>query len=196
MPQLESKDRPTREAHQTAVATLGGGCFWCTEAVFRQIVGVLRVEPGYSGGTVANPTYEQVSTGTTGHAEVVHITFDPRVISFRELLELFFATHEPTTLNRQGADAGPQYRSVIFYHTPRQKDVAEKVIQQLDDAKIFNAPIVTEVKAFTAFYNAESSHRDFFNLHPDHPYCKIVIAPKVARLRERHRDKLKNNGQH
>jgi peptide-methionine (S)-S-oxide reductase len=189
-----SKDNSTEGPHRSAVATLAGGCFWCTEAVFSRIAGVLQVEPGYSGGAVANPTYAQVSRGTTGHAEAVQITFDPEIVSFRELLELFFATHDPTTLNRQGADVGPQYRSVIFYHNRNQKDVAEKVIQQLEDAKVFDAPIVTQVEPFSAFYQAESSYREFFKLHPDHPYCRVVISPKVAKLRAQHHDKLKKNG--
>jgi peptide-methionine (S)-S-oxide reductase len=186
-------DNSTEGPHRTAVATLAGGCFWCTEAVFSRITGVLQVEPGYSGGAVVNPTYAQVSTGTTGHAEAVQITFNPEIVSFRELLKLFFATHDPTTLNRQGADVGPQYRSVIFYHNRNQKDVAEKVIQQLEDAKVFDAPIVTQVEPFSAFYQAESTHREFFKLHPDHPYCRVVISPKVAKLRAQHHDKLKKN---
>jgi peptide-methionine (S)-S-oxide reductase len=193
MGELMSRDESTKEANRTSVATLGGGCFWCTEAVFSQVAGVLQVEPGYAGGAVANPTYEQVSTGRTGHAEAVQISFDPEIISFKELLELFFATHDPTTRNRQGADVGSQYRSVIFYHSQKQKAVAEQTIQQLEDAGIFDAPIVTEVEPFSAFYRAESYHRDFFKLHPEHAYCQVVISPKVAKLREHHRDKLKKD---
>jgi len=174
------------------VATLGGGCFWCTEAVFSEINGVLRVEPGYSGGKLANPTYEQVSTGATGHAEVVQIAFDPDVISFREILEIFFATHDPTTLNRQGADVGPQYRSVIFYHNRGQKEAVEKLIKELGDAGIWDEPIVTQVEPFEAFYRAEDYHRDYFRRNAQQPYCRLVIAPKIAKLQQKYREKLKN----
>lgn len=173
------------------VATLGGGCFWCTEAVFSEIKGVLKVEPGYSGGSLANPTYEQVSTGTTGHAEVVHITFDPGIISFREILKVFFATHDPTTLNRQGADVGTQYRSVLFYHDKEQKVTIEKLIGELNNAKIYGAPIVTKVEPFEAFYKGEDYHKDYFKSHPERSYCRLVIAPKIAKLRENYRDELK-----
>jgi len=173
------------------VVTLGGGCFWCTEVVFSRIKGMVKIEPGYSGGQATNPTYEQVSTGTTGHAEVVQITFDPDVISFRELLEIFFATHDPTTLNRQGGDIGTQYRSVIFYHNEEQKVIAEKVIEEFNIARIFNSPIVTKVEPFKAFHKAEDYHKDYFRHHPEQSYCKLVISPKIAKLREKFRDKLK-----
>lgn len=173
------------------VVTLGGGCFWCTEVVFSRIKGMVKIEPGYSGGQATNPTYEQVSTGTTGHAEVVQITFDPDVISFRELLEIFFATHDPTTLNRQGGDIGTQYRSVIFYHNEEQKVIAEKVIEEFNIAGIFNSPIVTKVEPFKAFHKAEDYHKDYFRHHPEQSYCKLVISPKIAKLREKFRDKLK-----
>ncbi len=173
------------------VATLGGGCFWCTEAVFGELKGVVKVEPGYSGGSLANPTYEQVSAGTTGHAEVVQITFDPSIISFREILEVFFAMHDPTTLNRQGADVGTQYRSVLFYHDREQKAKIEKLIEELDNAKIYGAPIVTKVEPFKIFYEAEDYHKDYFKSNPEQPYCRLVIAPKIAKLRKNYRDKLK-----
>jgi peptide-methionine (S)-S-oxide reductase len=173
------------------VATLGGGCFWCLEAVFEQLCGVQRVESGYSGGTAADPTYKQVCTGTTGHAEVVQVTFDPAVLSFREVLEVFFAIHDPTTLNRQGADVGTQYRSAIFYHSPEQKRVAEQAIAALDAAGVWGAPAVTEVVPFRLFYPAEGYHQNYFERNPYQPYCQIVIAPKVAKARERYLARLK-----
>ncbi|UCC58115.1 MAG: peptide-methionine (S)-S-oxide reductase MsrA [Candidatus Bathyarchaeum sp.] len=175
------------------VATLSSGCFWCTEAVFQEIKGVVKVEPGYSGGSMLNPTYEQVSTGTTGHAEAVQILFDPIIISFREVLKIFFATHDPTTLNRQGADVGHQYRSAIFYHNEEQKAIAEEVIEELTSEKIFNSPIVTEVVPFKAFYKAEDYHRDYFKKHPQQPYCRVVISPKIAKLRKKFQSKLKSS---
>lgn len=173
------------------VATLGGGCFWCTEAVFGELEGVVEVEPGYSGGTKANPTYEEVCTGTTGHAEVVRITFDPKVITFKEILEIFFTIHDPTTLNRQGSDVGTQYRSVIFYHDDQQKTVAEQVIREISEAKVWNAPIVTQVEPFKVFYKAEDYHKDYFKRHPELAYCRVVIAPKLVKLRKLYRSKLK-----
>lgn len=175
------------------VATLASGCFWCTEAVFQEIKGVVKVEPGYSGGSMLNPTYEQVSTGTTGHAEAVQIKFDPNIISFREVLEIFFATHDPTTMNRQGADVGHQYRSAIFYHNERQRAIAEEVVEELTSEKTFDSPIVTEVEPFKAFYKAEDYHKDYFKKHPQQPYCKVVISPKIAKLRKKFRDKLKSS---
>lgn len=173
------------------VATLGGGCFWCTEAVFDELKGVEHVESGYSGGTVANPTYEQVCTGTTGHAEVVQITFDPKGISFKEILQIFFTVHDPTTLNRQGADVGTQYRSVIFYHDEEQKTIAEQVIKEIQVEKIWDAPIVTELAPFEAFYIAEDYHQEYFKHNPYQGYCRVVIAPKVAKFREHYRERLK-----
>ena len=152
----------------------------------------MRVEPGYSGGKSANPTYEQICTGATGHAEVVQITFDPDIVSFREILEMFFATHDPTTLNRQGADVGTQYRSVIFYHNQGQKAVAEKIIEELDNAEIWDAPIVTQVDPFRAFYKAENYHKDYFKRNQQQPYCRMVIAPKITKLRQKYREKLKD----
>jgi len=182
----ESARTETRE-----VATLGGGCFWCTEAVFNIVKGVEKVESGYCGGSMPNPTYEQVSTGTTGHAEAVQLTFDPSVISFREILEIFFATHDPTTMNRQGPDVGTQYRSVIFYHDAEQKATAEKVIEELDKAEIWESPIVTQVEPFIAFYRAEDYHREYYKRHPNQPYCQQVITPKLAKLQQRFLGKLK-----
>ena len=173
------------------VTTLGGGCFWCTEAVFSQLKGVEKVESGYSGGALENPTYEQVSTGMTGHAEVVQVTFDPYVISFKELLEIFFSTHDPTTLNRQGQDVGTQYRSVIFYHDDEQKAVAKQVIKEISEEKIFDRPIVTQLEPFKAFYKAEDYHRDYFKRHPEQSYCSVIIAPKLEKLRAHYLSKLK-----
>ena len=175
----------------TEVATLGGGCFWCTEAVFSQLKGVEKIEPGYSGGELENPTYEEVSAGTTGHAEVAQITFDPNVISFKEVLQIFFSTHDPTTLNRQGPDIGSQYRSVIFYHNNQQKEMAEQVIKELSEEKIFDAPIVTQVVPLETVYKAEDYHKEYFKRHPEQPYCRVVIAPKVAKLRQLYLRKLK-----
>jgi len=187
-----AKDQSKRDCRQLEIATLGGGCFWCTEAVFSKIKGVTKIEPGYSGGKLTNPTYKQVSTGATGHAEVVQITFDPEVISFRELLEVFFAMHDPTALNRQGPDVGTQYRSVIFYHNSQQKAIAKKLIEELDEAKVWDASIVTQVEAFKIFYKAEDYHKDYFKHNPDKPYCKLTITPKIAKLRKHFREKLKS----
>lgn len=171
-------------------ATLGGGCFWCLEALFNGLRGVERVESGYSGGSIPNPTYEQVCSGTTGHAEVVRITFDPKTISFRDILDVFFSTHDPTTLNRQGADMGTQYRSVIFYHTPEQRAIAEETIQELDAGGRWSDPIVTEVKPFAAFYPAEEYHQRYYEQNSEQGYCRMVIAPKLAKLRKQHSAKL------
>jgi peptide-methionine (S)-S-oxide reductase len=173
------------------VATLGGGCFWCVEAAFDEIRGVVKVESGYSGGEVTSPTYEQVCTGATGHAEVVQVTFDPNIISFKEVLEIFFTAHDPTTLNRQGADVGSQYRSVIFYHNEKQKEIAELVIEELDAEKLWDSPIVTQVEPFKNFYKAEEYHRRYFSRHPEAAYCRVVIAPKIVKLRKKYREKLK-----
>ncbi len=180
-----------QEAGRKEVATLGGGCFWCLEAVYDQLRGVEDVVSGYSGGHVPNPTYEQVCTGTTGHAEVVQVTFDPQVISFREILQVFFAIHDPTTLNRQGADVGTQYRSAIFYHSPEQKAIAEQMIAELNAARLWPQPIVTEVTPFTAFYPAEAYHQEYFARNPGQGYCAFVIAPKVAKFRKEFMAKLK-----
>lgn len=173
------------------VGTLGGGCFWCLEAVFEQLRGVEQVVSGYAGGTVPHPTYEQVCSGTTGHAEVVQVTFDPDVIAYRELLEVFFTIHDPTTLNRQGPDVGTQYRSVIFTHSPTQQATAQEVIAALTAARVFPGPIVTEVRPFEAFYPAEPYHQQYYRRHPDQAYCRLVIAPKVAKFRKAFLDRLK-----
>ena len=173
------------------VATLAGGCFWCLEAVFDGMKGVASVESGYMGGQVASPTYEQVCGGDTGHAEVVRVTFDPAVVSFKELLEVFFVIHDPTTLNHQGNDAGTQYRSAIFYHTPQQKVDAGEVVARLDAAKLWNGPIVTELAPATTFYMAEGYHQEYFARNPYQPYCQAVVAPKVAKFRRHFLDKLR-----
>lgn len=186
---MEESRTPDRKSME--VTTLGGGCFWCTEAVFSQLKGVEKVESGYSGGALENPTYEQVSTGMTGHAEVVQITFDPDVISFKELLEIFFSTHDPTTLNRQGQDVGTQYRSVIFYQDDKQKAVAKQVIKEISEEKIFDRPIVTQLEPFKAFYKAEDYHKDYFKRHPEQSYCGVIIAPKLEKLRAHYLSKLK-----
>jgi peptide-methionine (S)-S-oxide reductase len=172
------------------LVTFGGGCFWCLEAIFEQVQGVVHVASGYAGGTVTNPTYKQVCTGTTGHAESIQVTFDPKRISLKDLLTMFFTMHDPTTLNRQGADVGPQYRSVIFYRTPAQQAVAEQVIREITAAKLWEAPIVTRVVPFRAFYKAEDYHQEYYRLHREQPYCRAVIAPKVAKFRDHFRDKL------
>lgn len=173
------------------VATLAGGCFWCLEAAFQQLKGVLAVQSGYAGGRVPNPSYEDVCTGTTGHAEVVQLTFDPTVVSFDDLLHVFFTIHDPTTLNRQGADVGTQYRSAIFYHNPEQRTTAERVIAELQADGVWSDPIVTELQPFTAFYPAEEYHRDYYRRNPNQGYCRAVIAPKVAKVRKLYLDKLK-----
>ncbi|MGH3087299.1 MAG: peptide-methionine (S)-S-oxide reductase MsrA [Rubrobacteraceae bacterium] len=173
------------------VATFGGGCFWCVEAVFKELRGVEKVESGYSGGHVENPTYRQACSGTTGHIEVVQVTFDPEEISFRDILSVFFATHDPTTKDRQGADVGPQYRSAVLYHDEDQKRVAEELIAELEADGIWNAPIVTEVTPFEKFYVAEDYHQDYFENNPGQPYCQVIIAPKVAKFRKENLERLK-----
>jgi peptide-methionine (S)-S-oxide reductase len=178
-------------ASRTEVATLGGGCFWCLEAVYEELRGVDKVESGYSGGRVANPTYRQICTGTTGHAEVVQVTFDPEVVSYREILEVFFTIHDPTTLDRQGADVGPQYRSAIFYHDEEQRLVAQEVIADLEAEGLWDNPIVTEVTPFEAFYIAEDYHQEYYRNNRYRPYCLVVIAPKVAKFRKQYLEKLK-----
>lgn len=175
----------------TAVATFGTGCFWCTEAQFQQLEGVLRVESGYSGGSKPNPTYEEVSTGLSGHAEVVQITYDPAKISFETLLEAFWQAHDPTTLNRQGNDVGPQYRSVIFYHDEEQQRLAELYKKKLNEEKVYDDPIVTEISPYKAFYVAENYHQDYYNLNGSQPYCTYVIKPKLEKFKKVFKDKLK-----
>ena len=176
------------------VATLAGGCFWCLEAVFDDLEGVEDVVSGYAGGSVPNPTYKHVCTGETGHAEVVQVTFNPDVISYRDLLRVFFTIHDPTTLNRQGADVGTQYRSAIFTHNETQEKVAEEVIAELNDAGIWDDPIVTEVVPLEAFYPAEDYHQEYFRRNPNQGYCRVVIAPKVAKFRKQYLDRLKKVG--
>lgn len=174
-----------------AIATFGGGCFWCTEAIFERVQGVKGAVSGYSGGQVKNPSYREVTTGRTGHAEVIQITYDPDIVSYTELLEIFFKTHDPTTLNRQGADVGTQYRSVVFYHTAEQKETVEAIIRELEKEKIWNDPIVTEVTAFDTFYEAEDYHQEYFDNNPGQGYCRIVIQPKIDKLNAIFSDKLK-----
>jgi peptide-methionine (S)-S-oxide reductase len=180
------------EKDKLDIATLGGGCFWCLEAAFEQLEGVESVVPGYAGGTDPNPSYEQVCTGTTGHAEVVQITFEPIKITYRELLEVFFAIHDPTTLNQQGSDIGTQYRSVIFYHTPEQEKVARDVIKELEASGILENPIVTELEEYNEFYPAEEYHQGYYRKNRAQPYCQAVITPKLAELREKYFTKLKS----
>ncbi|MGA7922844.1 MAG: peptide-methionine (S)-S-oxide reductase MsrA [Thermoplasmata archaeon] len=175
----------------TAVATLGGGCFWCTDAVFRELAGVVSVEPGFAGGTVLNPSYEDVCTGATGHAEVTQVRFRPAELDYRDLLRIFFTVHDPTTLNRQGGDVGTQYRSLIFYHDETQHAIATEVIREIEAAKIWRRPIVTEVVPFTVFYPAEEYHRDYFVRHPERAYCQAIIAPKVAKFRKHYATRLR-----
>jgi peptide-methionine (S)-S-oxide reductase len=172
-------------------ATLAGGCFWCLEAVFDQVKGVQSVESGYAGGHVENPSYKAVCTGMTGHAEVVRITFDPGIVSYRNLLNVFFGIHDPTTLNRQGADVGTQYRSAIFYHDEEQKKIAEEVIKELEAQKIFDRPIVTTLEKMDKFYMAEDYHQEYFANNPYQPYCMAVVAPKVSKFRKHYMDMLK-----
>ncbi len=173
---------PAAEKPRFELATFGGGCFWCTEAIYERIAGVESVVSGYSGGTVPNPTYKQVCTGTTGHAECIHIRFDPKKVGYLKLLQVFFATHDPTTKNRQGADVGTQYRSVIFWHDEKQRDIAKKLVKALDASEAYPAPIVTEIAKFTAFYPAEDSHQGYFDQNPRQGYCRVVIQPKVEKF--------------
>ena len=172
-------------------ATFAGGCFWCTEAIFEQVQGVKTVISGYTGGDVKNPGYREVTSGLTGHAEAIQVTFDPDSISYLELLEIFFKTHDPTTLNRQGADVGTQYRSAIFYHSQEQKDQAEKVLKELDFAGIWNDPIVTQVEPFSVFYEAEKYHQEYYKNNPNQGYCRVVIQPKLEKFQKVFKDKMK-----
>ena len=180
-----------QDESRTETATLGGGCFWCLEAVYNELRGIERVISGYAGGHVPFPTYEQVCSGRTGHAEVVQVTFDPRTISFREILEVFFTIHDPTTLNRQGADAGTQYRSAIYFQSPEQEQTARDVIAETTASGIWKNPIVTEVAPLDRFYPAEGYHQNYFERNPYQPYCQIVIAPKVAKVRSEYLTRLK-----
>lgn len=188
---IRKADEMSDNATETATAVLGGGCFWCLEAVYNELPGVIRVISGYAGGTVPNPSYEQVCSGRTGHAEVVQITFDPSLVSFRELLEVFFTIHDPTTLNRQGADVGTQYRSIILFQSPEQEQTAREVTNEINASGIWREPIVTQVEPLERFYPAEAYHQNYFELNPDQPYCQIVIAPKVARARQKYLSRLK-----
>lgn len=174
----------------TEVATLAGGCFWCLEAIFREVKGVNEVIPGYTGGTTPHPTYEQVCSGHTGHAEAVRITFDTSLISYRDILEIFFSIHDPTTLNRQGADLGTQYRSAIFYHDARQQATARELIARLEKDKIWNKPIVTQIVQSDIFYPAENYHREYFLKHPEQMYCQVVISPKLGKFRKQWKSQL------
>lgn len=182
---------PAPAAVNSETITLGGGCFWCLEAVFSELKGVTKVESGYSGGHVANPDYEQVSSGETGHAEVVQITFDPKVVTLATVLRAYFTIHDPTTLNRQGADVGTQYRSIAFYRNPEQKAAIEQAIRETADSHEWSGSIVTEVQPFKVFYKAENYHQEYFKLHGENPYCSLVIAPKVAKFRKKFHDYLK-----
>ena len=173
------------------LTTLGGGCFWCIEAIFEEIDGVQKVESGYSGGISSNPTYEQVCTGETGHAEVIQITFNPEMISFADIVEIFFTFHDPTTLNRQGNDIGTQYRSIILYHDYEQRTIAEMVIEKVTSSKVWDRPIVTELKPFETFFKAEDYHQDYFKNNPLQGYCRAIIAPKVSKFRELYGDRLR-----
>jgi peptide-methionine (S)-S-oxide reductase len=179
------------ENQNKETATLAGGCFWCLEAVFDNLQGVLDVVSGYSGGHVPDPTYSEVTTGRTGHAEVVQVTFDPTVISFAEILEVFFTIHDPTTLNRQGADVGTQYRSAVFYHSPEQKATVEQVVKDLEKQRVWDNPIVTQVVPFEVFYPAEDYHQEYYANNPRQPYCQVVVAPKVTKFRKKYADRLK-----
>ncbi len=176
---------------QIEVTTLGAGCFWCVEAIFKRIDGVINVEPGYSGGMVKNPTYKEVCTGNTGHAEVIQVTFNPTKISFAQLLEIFFKTHDPTTINRQGADIGTQYRSIILYHSEEQRLIAEDVIRKLNGAGIWNDPIVTQVEPFIVFFKAENYHQDYYANNKKQPYCQMVITPKIEKFEKAFKEYIK-----
>ena len=198
--QSQQKNRPMKELPKTQanapegmeLATLGSGCFWCIEAIYQDLKGVEGVKSGYSGGHIDQPSYRQVTSGTSGHAEVIQFTFDPKIISFEEILEIFWSTHDPTTLNRQGADVGPQYRSAVFYHNDKQKEVAEFYKEKLDLSGAFDKKIVTEITPFTNFYVAEDYHQNYFNDNGMQPYCQIVIRPKVEKFRKVFADKLNN----
>ncbi|MEO6582986.1 MAG: peptide-methionine (S)-S-oxide reductase MsrA [Ferruginibacter sp.] len=179
------------ENNNDETATLGNGCFWCTEAVFQRLQGVIKVTSGYSGGDMANPDYNTVCSGVTGHAECLEIVFDKNKTRFEDILEVFWQTHDPTTLNRQGNDVGTQYRSVIFYHSPLQKEIAEKHIERLNNSNIFSNPIVTTLEPFSKFYPAENYHQDYFNLNSTAPYCQFVVKPKLEKFKKAFKDKLK-----
>ena len=187
----QSKGETKGKSMEYEIATLGAGCFWCVEAVFQRLEGVIKVESGYAGGKVKNPTYEEVCTGSTGHAEVAQITFDPKVVSFKEVLDVFWKTHDPTTLNQQGNDHGTQYRSAIFYHNAEQKKIAEEYKKELEAAKVWDDPIVTEITGFDQFYKAEDYHQNYYNQNSYKPYCMVVINPKLNKFRKEFSKKLK-----
>jgi peptide-methionine (S)-S-oxide reductase len=186
---VDSKEEDMDKKYE--IATFGAGCFWCVEAIFQELKGVVEVVPGYSGGNTENPTYREVVSGNTGHAEVARITFDPQLISYKELLEVYWKTHDPTTLNRQGADVGTQYRSVIFYHNDLQKDLALTYRESLNKEGVYDAPVVTEITQFESFYLAENYHNDYFKNNPNEGYCRIVIQPKVEKFKKAFKDKIK-----
>jgi len=187
----ETEAQKNMTANSSEVITLGGGCFWCTEAIFQEVRGVEKVESGYAGGSTINPTYEDVCSGKTGHAEVVQVTFNPRLITLEKILQIFFVTHDPTTLNRQGADSGTQYRSIIFYRNNQQKAVIFKVIDDLKKLKAYQEPIVTQVEPLSSFYRAENYHQDYFQQNPEESYCRIIINPKLEKFRKVFRENLK-----
>ena len=188
---MNQTNHPNMHSGEKEIATLAGGCFWCLEAVFDDLKGVLDVVSGYSGGQMPNPSYRLICSGLTGHAEVVQVTFDPGQISFKDILHVFFTIHDPTTLNRQGADTGAQYRSAVFFHSPEQKAAAEEVIRELVSAGVWDKPIVTELAPFGAFYSAEDYHQEYYARNLEEPYCQIVIAPKVAKFRQKYLSQLK-----
>lgn len=191
---MEQKNFTNSGINGSETATLAGGCFWCLEAVYDQLQGVTDVVSGYAGGQVRNPSYREVCTGTTGHAEVVQVTFDPAQISYRDILEVFFSIHDPTTLNRQGADVGTQYRSAIFYHMPEQKATAETLIRELEAEQVWNRPVVTELTEFSQFFPAEDYHQEYYVHHPEQGYCTVVIAPKLAKFRKKFAERMKERG--
>jgi peptide-methionine (S)-S-oxide reductase len=191
----DESDKKNPTPPKTALATLGGGCFWCTEAVFLRVRGVKKVVSGYTGGTKKNPTYKDICTGLTGHAEVIQIEYDPSVVTFEQILDVFFYTHDPTTKNRQGADVGTQYRSAVFYHDQTQKETTEKVIAELNKSGDFDNPIVTTIEELKVFYPAEDYHQDYFSQNPSNPYCMAVVGPKVSKFRKRYKELLKKDGE-
>lgn len=187
------KNKEHKSMIKNEIATFGGGCFWCTEAIFEEFNGVIKVESGYTGGKIKNPSYEAVCTGSTGHAEVIHITFNPEKVDFNELLDVFFATHNPTTLNRQGADVGTQYRSAVFYHNANQKEKTQKFIFALEKDHIFEDKIVTEITKFDVFYKATDYHQNYYKNNPNNRYCNAVLNPKLIKFRKQFKEKLKKN---
>ncbi len=184
-------DKMNKDNNKTEVATLGAGCFWCVEAIYEDLKGVVSVVSGYSGGTVKNPSYKDISSGLSGHAEVCQISFNPDIISFEEILEVFWEVHDPTTLNQQGADIGPQYRSVIFYHSDKQEIIAVDSRKKMDESRVFSSSIVTEITSFSVFYKAEDYHQNYFLNNPNQAYCSVVISPKVLKFKKKHKDQLK-----